>query len=117
MSVNPTYYWLLGAAVSLGIGGLFVWARRRGGKRLLGIAWAVSAAVLLTVGYNDWRSQSPRETPLITYVLVALLPTAAAAGLVLFLATRDTRPAVQVAIVALISFFLVVASLVTVFFP
>jgi len=115
--MNPTLYWLLAIVISLGSAGALVWAYRRGGRGQLLVTAAAIAAVLLILGYLDWRGQSPVETPMGTYVLIAILPVAAAAGLVAILAARQARPVIQFSVAAAVALVLMGGSLLTSFYP
>lgn len=115
--MNPTIYWLLALVISLGSAVALVWAYRRGGRSQLWVTASVIAVVLLILGYLDWRGQSPKETPMSTYVLIALLPTAAAAGVVAILAARQARPGIQISVAAAVALVLLGGSILTSFYP
>ncbi|MGH7679622.1 MAG: hypothetical protein ACRENU_14220 [Gemmatimonadaceae bacterium] len=102
--------------ISLGLAGALVAAGRHGRNQLFLTAGA-AAVVLLLLRYLDWRGQASVETPLSTYVLIAVLPTAIAAAVVAVLSGRQTKPAVQYSMAAAVSFILIGGSLLTAFYP
>jgi hypothetical protein len=71
----------------------------------------------MAVGFVDWSGQAVRETPLVTYVLLATLPTALSAAALHVLASRRARHYVQVLIASLVGFLLVPIALLSAFFP
>lgn len=64
-------------------------AHRSGGRWRLWLAWVGSAIVLGVMGVLDWWRLPSKETPLVAYILVAVVPTLAAAAFVQW--TGDQR--------------------------
>lgn len=110
-------YWFLGTLVSIASAALAVWGMARGGRRLLVSCSMGLAAFLMVLGYFDWVRQSAKETPLHTYILLAVLPTAGVTFTVALLSRRKATVATQVISATLVSLALVAISLFSVFYP
>ena len=77
--MSASTYALLFTVVPFLFGFAAVFALRNGGRRGLVIAWVIGSALLVTLGVLDWRQPPDEGTPLLLYILFALIPTAAAA--------------------------------------
>jgi hypothetical protein len=66
-------------------------AQRRAGTKALAAASGLCAAVLLVLGYLDWRRLTSKETPLVAYAVTAIVPTTIAA-LVIYRARKRPLP-------------------------
>ncbi len=71
-------------------------ARRVGGARALWLTAAGVAVALAALGVVDWSRLPTKETPLHTYVMLAVVPTAATAVVLQLLASRSAPLPVQV---------------------
>jgi hypothetical protein len=76
-----------GACVTLAM----LLARVQFGPRGLRWSFFASVAVLLGLGIYAWSQLSVKETPLITYVLAAIVPTLASVGVVEWAQRRGVR--------------------------
>ena len=82
---------LLGISPAV-VGLLVALAARQSGWRALGAVVLAVTMVLGVLGYAAWNALPPyKETPLITYVLLAVVPTALAAFVARALAVRSAR--------------------------
>lgn len=110
-------YMMLFVLVPVALAVVFTWSNRRGRRNQLVITAVGAAIVLLVFGFLDWRSQAVIETPLHTYVLLAILPVAATARVIAFLAGRRVPAIVQAALGAVVAFAAMIGSLITGFYP
>lgn len=80
------------------VGAALAGAMRRWGLGGLLVTAGASAVALLGIGYLDYSSQAPIETPLRTYVLSSVVSTSLAAIAVAGCAWRRLHPAWQAAL-------------------
>ena len=85
-------YLLIFATAAAAFTGLAVLAQGRGGRRGIWLTWSAGSLVLLVLGILDWHQLPTKETPLITYILVAFVPTLASAVAVVWANTRSVSP-------------------------
>jgi len=69
----------------------------------LWLAWIIATAVLIALGIFD-RYRGYNETPLASYVFVAVLPTLLSACAVQFMAREDWPGMLVIAVLSLLSF-------------
>ena len=70
---------LLSIAVASVFSALSLWARQSGGRRRLWLTWAVCTLAFVILNVANWHRMPVKETPLAAYILVAVVPTLAAA--------------------------------------
>ena len=100
-------YAVLGAAV----GAAASWSYSTGGTSRMWLTIAAASGVLLMLGVWDWQRQVSQETPLLSYILAAVLPPIVVAMAVHALAHRGASPRTQV-LVSVVAFW--IASIVAV---
>lgn len=92
-------------------------ARRAVGPRGLWLTALGTAVVLLVMGVFDWSRLSPKETPLHTYLLLAVVPILATALVLHALASRQAALPLQVAAGAVVCLGVGFLVLLTGFYP
>lgn len=110
-------FWLLALTLSVAFAAVAVWAHRTGGNRRLWLASLVTSLIVLGLGVVDWRGQSSVETPLHTYILLAVVPTAAIALLVRSTVAGRIHPVLRIVLGGVAGLALSAALAFTVFFP
>lgn len=84
-------YMVIGLVLALAIGAGANLALKVKGPRAVWSVCALAALVVGLLGFIDWRAQVTKETPVHTYVLLAIVP-ALAAGIVALLLSRTPLP-------------------------
>ena len=88
---------------------------RHGGVRALVGSSTIFAALLAGVGYLDWSRQASRESPLLSYFLLAVLPTAGVALTTAILTRRGWSRSAVVVLATLVSLLLELVSVFSVY--
>ena len=115
--MSRTSYWILLAVASVLVSSVAAWAGRTGGTRRLWLAALGCAAALALVGTIDWIRLPNKETHLVVYVAVAVLPTLLTALTIQWLRSRDTVQAGQVVVGAIVWLVTAIGALMLNSFP
>ena len=79
---NRVGYLVLYAAAAVAYATAAVIAQRRAGGAALRTTATVGTAILLLLGVLQWNQLAVKETPLVAYLLLAVLPTHVATALI-----------------------------------
>lgn len=115
--MSQTNFWFGAVAATVVFGSAAYWARRSGGSRRLLLTTGIAATLVFVVGLFDWSRQSPRETPVATYLLLAILPTVLASTVMQALSSSRLHSTAQVLLASLAGMLAVIVALLSVFFP
>ena len=94
--MTQTLYLITFAVLGAAVGGTVSWAYRTGGPGRLWATVVGVAGVLLMLALWDWHRQARQETPLLSYILAALVPPTVVAVAVSSLAIRRVTARTQV---------------------
>lgn len=67
-------YLVVGLLIAAAVGAGATWMMKEKGPRAGWGLCALVAVVIAVAGFADWRTQAVKETPLRTYLLLALVP-------------------------------------------
>lgn len=115
--MSRSIYLMVFVCIAAAVSFAQTWAARVAGERRLWWLTLAAVCILLIVGFLDWLRVSGNETSLLTYTIVAVLPTVLTAVLARWAAMRAAPFSVQFLIGAVIWLAVAGACLFLGFFP